>query len=67
MKITITATRQSNDECTEIRLEVNDIEVGRAEIKKVDASRWRNLKCYVSSPWHDSVNGKISKILMENL
>ena len=52
LQITITALRQ-HDGQTELRVEAEDIEIGRAEVPEQESTNWQNVKVYAASPWHD--------------
>ena len=49
LQITITALRQ-HDGQTELRVEAEDIEIGRAEVPQQESTNWQNVKLYAASP-----------------
>ena len=51
-RIMVTSLKQ-HDGQTELRLEINDMEVGRMEIPEDQGNIWKNVKVYAASPWHD--------------
>jgi len=48
----VTSLKQ-HDGQTEIRLEIDDMEVGRLEIPEDQGIVWKNVKVYAGSAWHD--------------
>ena len=55
LQITITALRQ-HDGQTELRVEADNIEIGRAEVPEQESTNWQNVKVYAASPWHDRID-----------
>ena len=61
LQITITALRQ-HDGQTELRVEADNIEIGRAEVPEQESTNWQNVKVYAASPWHDRIDLKLISI-----
>ena len=47
----------------QLRVEADNIEIGRAEVPEQESTNWQNVKVYAASPCHDRIDS--NKILTE--